>query len=85
MTTNTEYTPETDPALNIRSDLWPSMSLGQLARQQDLVITKISMMHQMMGINASQSLINLYSALQVALNDLTDLINSRSDKNSTRN
>jgi hypothetical protein len=75
-----QYTPENDPALNIRSDLWLTMGVSQLTRQQELVIDKISKMHTMMGIRASQSLIDIYSALQVALKDLNALIEKRTQR-----
>jgi hypothetical protein len=72
------YTSETDPQLTLRSDLWPTMSVSQLSRQQELAIDKISKLHSMMGAAASPSLINIYGALQQALKDLNGLIDNRS-------
>lgn len=71
------YTPDTDPNLHLRSDLWPTMSVSQLARQQELAIDKVAKLHTMMGASASPSLINIYGALQQALRDLNALIDNR--------
>lgn len=73
-----QYTPETDPSTTLRSDLWPTMTLSQLSRQQELVIDKISRMHILIGASATPALQNLYGALQVALRDLNALIDNRS-------
>jgi hypothetical protein len=78
MMSEQQYTAETDPQHNLRADLWPTMSVSQLARQQELAIDKISKLHTMMGAQASQSLINIYGALQQALKDLNALIDNRS-------
>jgi hypothetical protein len=79
MSEPTPYTPENDPTLNLRSDLWPTMTVGQL-----LAIDKVSKLHMMMGANASPALINIYGALQQALKDLTWLIDNRSQQNGNK-
>ena len=65
----------------IRTDLWNEMSLEQLTRQHDLMISKLSTIQQMVGINASPSIIAMYSAMQLGINDLTALIETRTNKN----
>jgi hypothetical protein len=76
--TEPQYTPENDPTLNLRSDLWPTMTLGQLSRQHEIAIDKAALLATMVGSGSSPSIINLYSALQVALKDLSALIDNRS-------
>jgi hypothetical protein len=79
---NTTLTPtdELDIATTIRSDLWNTMTLGQLTQQQELIIGKISLVYQMTGFNANPSINNIYAALQVALTDLNRLIDSRAKR-----
>lgn len=81
---NTPVNSEYDPQHTIRSDLWSTMDISQLTQQQDLVITKISTMHRMLGPSASPTMYNLYAALQVALQDLNQLIDNRSKTNKQR-
>jgi len=71
-----EDTPET----MIRTDLWDTMSLGELTKQQDLLIQKISAVQSLMGAQASPSIMAMYSALQKGFDDLTKLIEERSLK-----
>lgn len=69
-----------NPEVDIRSDMWPTMTVTQLARQQDIVITKISTLASMMGPIAGPSLLQLYNALQIALADLSALIDNRGQR-----
>lgn len=71
-----EDTPET----MIRTDLWATMSLEQLARQQDLMIDKLSTVQQMASGNASPSVLAMYSAIQMGMTDLNALMESRAKK-----
>lgn len=80
MSDQPQYTPETDPEHNLRSDLWPTMSLSQLARQQEIVIDKVSKLHTLMTIGATPSIQNIYAALQIALKDLNALIDNRAQQ-----
>ncbi len=64
----------------IRTDLWNTMDLGQLARQQDLMISKLSTVQQMASGNASPSILAMYSAIQMGMNDLNALIEAKSAK-----
>ncbi len=75
-----KYTPETDPERNLRSDLWPTMSLSQLARQQEIASDKVSKMHSLMSMGNTQSITNLYAALQIALKELNTLIDNRAEQ-----
>jgi hypothetical protein len=71
-----EDTPET----MIRTDLWNEMTLEQLARQQDLMVDKISAVQRMAGAAASPTILTMYSALQLGMSDLNKLIEYRSSK-----
>lgn len=71
-----EDTPET----MIRSDLWPTMSMGELSHQQDLMITKLSAVMTLIGPNSSPSITNMYNALQAGMNQLNSIIDLRSQK-----
>lgn len=74
------YDENNSPEESLRADLWPTMSLGQLARQQDIAITKISLIHQMAANNTSPAIQNIYGALQRALQDLNELVDSRTKR-----
>lgn len=78
--TTTISTDDLSPENHLRSDLWPTMSLAQLARQQEIAITKISTLYSMATTNPSQSIQNIYAALQQALTDLNQLIDSRTKR-----
>lgn len=64
----------------VRSDLWPTMTIAELANQQDIVITRISTLSKIMSTGANPTYHQIYSTLQVALADLTKLIEYRSIK-----
>lgn len=66
------------PEKDIRSDLWPTMSLSQLHKQRDLIVEKMSLLRSMMPFGAAPPTVRtLFSALQIALNDVTALIDNR--------
>lgn len=69
-----------DPAKQVRSDLWPSMTLTQLTQQQEIVIDRINKLTSIMGIGYTESLRTMYGALQQANQDLARLIDHRSQK-----
>lgn len=69
-----------DPEVDLRSDLWPTMTVQQLAKQQDIAITKLSTLGKMFGVAANPSINYMYGALQVALADLTALIDNRGSR-----
>ena len=64
----------------IRTDLWNEMTLEQLAAQQDLMISKMSAVQQMVGASATPSILAMYSAMQLGMADLNRLIEARSHK-----
>lgn len=70
--------PETDPRVTLRSDLWTTMNVTELARQQEICIDRINKLYSIMGAGGSQSMANIYHALQIANQELTNLINTRS-------
>jgi len=74
------YNPAPEPEEAVRSDLWNDMTLSQLSRQQEIVIDKVSKMYQLLGPQAGPSVQSIYAALQMALQDLNRLIDSRTKK-----
>lgn len=71
-----------DPKENIRSDLWQEMTTAELSQQVDLVVTKISLLHQIQ--QSTPSVMPILSALEQALQTLTNLIDSRSSTTNKR-
>lgn len=71
------YTPDTDPQFNLRSDLWHTMDVSQLTRQQELAVDKATKIQSIMGAGSSPSLITIHKTLQQVITDLSKLI----DKN----
>lgn len=67
-----------DPNVDLRSDLWPTMTVTQLAKQHDICITKLGKLTELMGPVANPSLIQMYRVLQIALADLSALVDNRS-------
>lgn len=65
-----------DPSKNIRSDLWNEMTTAELNQQFELVITKMSLLQQIK--QSTPSVLPILSALEVALQTLTQLIDNRS-------
>lgn len=63
---------------NIRTDLWPTMSIQQLNVQRDLVVSKISLLYTMSI--GDPTVRNLLGALQIAIKDLNDLIDNRAEQ-----
>ncbi len=60
----------------IRTDLWLSMDINELNNQRDLILTKISLLSQ---LTSTQTVINIHSALQHALQDINQLIDYRTE------
>lgn len=81
MSTNTiSYTPGTDPEKELRSDLWPTMTLAELQHQQDLAITKLANFAKIIGPTSPPSYLMVYNALQAALDQLNALVDIRSQQ-----
>jgi len=84
MTTDTNKE-QPSPEKEIHSDLWSTMSVTELHKQQELVITKLSLVRSMMPYGvAPQSILGLSAALEMALKDLTSLIDSKASKRYTK-
>lgn len=64
----------------VRTDLWNTMTLEQLARQQDLMITKISTIAQLVGANTNPSILVMYNAMKLGMSDLNKLIETKATK-----
>lgn len=76
MTTDTNDklpSPDTD----VRADLWGTMSLSQLHRQQDLLLERLNRLYALAATGAPTA-IGLQKVLQLAMSDLTRLIESKS-------
>lgn len=71
-----EDTPET----MLRSDLWETMSVGELSRQQELMVEKMSSVLYLMSTNPSQSVYNMYSAMQMGFADLNKLLDTKTQQ-----
>jgi len=61
----------------LRSDLWPTMTVAELAKQQELMVTKMSALLYLMSANPSPSVEALYSAMQMGFNDLNNILNNK--------
>jgi hypothetical protein len=68
-----EDTPET----TIRTDLWHTMSSSELAKQQELMTSKMTAVMNMMGAQATPAVISMYQAMQRGMSDLNKLIDER--------
>jgi len=73
------YNPSDDPQETIRADLWAEMNLSELTNQQDLVLTKLSLLASVMGSSPTQSYKDMYGSLQAALEALNGLIEHRTN------
>lgn len=62
----------------LRSDLWPTMTVSELAKQQELMVTKMSALTYMMGANPSESIRTMYLAMQRGAAELNRLLDTRS-------
>ncbi|MCK9369594.1 hypothetical protein M0R04_06775 [Candidatus Dojkabacteria bacterium] len=64
-----------DVEVNIRTDLWPTMSTQQLSVQQELVLDKLNLLSYMS--QGDPTVMNLRCALDIAMADLNKLINNK--------
>ena len=71
---------EDTPDTQVRSDLWNTMSIGELTKQQELLVTKISHVSRMIDHNVSPTILSLYQALQYGLADINKLIESKTSE-----
>ena len=78
---NDAYTPkyeDTDPQVQIRTDLWNTMGTSELSHQRDLLMSRMEQASRMFDHNASPSLITMYTAMQQALKDINNMIDTKS-------
>jgi hypothetical protein len=68
---------ENDPSLQVRTDMWSTMSTSQLTRQRELMLDKLSKLQSMMGGVANPTILNMYSALQMGMQDLNNIIDHK--------
>lgn len=73
--------PSTEPEDEIRTDLWNYMSLSELGRQQDMLIDRLTQVQVMMGTGHTQTLMDMYLAMQHIMKSLSVLIESKSKGN----
>lgn len=74
---NPSPVPENDPSTQVRTDLWGTMNTSQLNRQRELMLDHISKLQSIMGGNANPSILNMYKALQMGLEDLNKIIDDK--------
>lgn len=74
------------PDDELRSDLWPAMSVSQLYHQQELVLDKITKLRSIMpfGVAGTPAIAGMMVALQQAMMDLNLLIESKSTQKPRR-
>jgi hypothetical protein len=68
--------PSTDPNDEIRTDLWNTMTMTQLYRQQELMIERLNQLHTMSNSLNSNSLaiLQIYNATRSAFDQLNALV-----------
>jgi len=71
---------EDTPDTMLRSDLWHEMTVDELSKQQDLMIDKINKLQSLVGMNASPSVLAMYSAMQLGFTDLINILNTKTSK-----
>ena len=64
------------PEESIRSDLWSTMSMSQLYRQQEMVLDQINKL-RLISSQATTGQLALATALQQAMRDLNELIDAK--------
>lgn len=64
----------------LRSDLWPTMTVAELVKQQELMVTKMSALLYLMSASPSPAVEAMYSAMQMGFNDLNNILNTRTSQ-----
>jgi hypothetical protein len=67
-----------DPTIEIRTDLWNTMSLAQLTKQRELLLDRINTLQRIPDQN-NPSIRDLFLALQYGLDDITKLIDYKTE------
>lgn len=70
-----------DPHTALRADLWSSMSMQDLAHQQDIALNKMSTLSRMLSPASPPQYLMLYDALHHALSTITHYMDQRSKTN----
>lgn len=75
--------PSKDPHDEIRTDLWDTMSLTQLHRQQELMINRLNTISRMMSSTTGtpQTVIDMYAAVHKANAALNAFVETKSQGN----
>lgn len=75
--------PPMDPHLEIRTDLWDTMSLTELHRQQELMIDRLNQIRGMMSTAAGTppTIVRLYEQTYRASEQLAALVDRKSGGN----
>lgn len=68
---------EVSAVKEIRTDLWEEMNTSELAMQQELIISKMGLLHSILCLGNNPSARGLYVALETALADINALITAR--------
>ena len=71
---------DNDPQIQVRTDLWHTMNMSDLVHQRDLLMSHMEKASRMIGFNASPAVLGIYSAMQMALQDINHLIDATSDR-----
>lgn len=77
---NDAYAPkyeDNDPQVQIRTDLWNTMDMHELSHQRDLLMARMDQASRMFSHNTSPSGISMYTAMQRALKDINNLIDTK--------
>lgn len=71
---------EMAPDKQVRTDLWGAMAMPDLVLQRDLLISRMEKTSRMFSNTMSPSIVSMYSAMQMALNDINGLIDKQAKK-----
>lgn len=70
---------DTDPEIQVRTDLWGTMQLPQLITQRELLMDRLASLLKIVGPAVSPTVLNMYNAMQMGLSDINQLIDNRSN------
>jgi hypothetical protein len=71
---------ENDPQVQVRTDLWHTMQLPDLVHQRELLMERMNKLSLMLGANTNPTILGMFSAMHLGLNDINTLIDSKSNK-----
>ena len=70
---------DTDPTIQVRTDLWSTMTAPELIHQRELLMSRMDALFRMAGPAGSPSLMAMHNAMQMGLADINQLIDNRSN------